>query len=72
MTVTSRQRQKAIDAFCKACIYDDSLNGTWRQQVDKCSYSPCELYEVRPRSLGDRRKLSGGEETVRPLLKDVL
>ena len=56
MTVTSRARQKAIDAFCKACIYDDSLNGTWRQQVDKCSYSPCELYEVRPRSLGDRRE----------------
>lgn len=39
----------AIDAFCKACIYDAiGGNGTWRQQVEACTSRKCPLYPVRP------------------------
>jgi len=41
----------AINAKCKACIYDPgSGNGGWREQVSACSSSNCPLHPVRPQS----------------------
>lgn len=42
----------AINAHCKSCIYHESNGGTWRQQVEACTVTRCELYPVRPRSKG--------------------
>lgn len=39
----------AINAFCKACIYDPHPgNGTWREQVRDCTAPHCPLYPLRP------------------------
>ena len=41
-------RKKAIDNFCKGCIYDGYEHGTWRAQVEACTMLSCELYTYRP------------------------
>jgi hypothetical protein len=38
----------AVDAMCKACIFDRDADGTWRQQVAACTARTCPLYQVRP------------------------
>lgn len=43
-----------INAKCCECIYDPLSEGTWRQQVEKCTSFACPLYEVRPRSDGEK------------------
>ena len=43
-------RQKAIDAKCQDCIYDEYADGTWRQQVEACELTDCALYPYRPKS----------------------
>ena len=43
-------RQQAINAKCKDCIYDPLDRGTWRQQVEACTFIDCPLYEYRPKS----------------------
>ena len=40
-----------IANYCKSCIYDKSEPGTWREQVEACGASSCELYSVRPKSV---------------------
>jgi hypothetical protein len=40
--------REAIDAKCKACIFDETEPGRWRQQVAACSVTSCPLYPVRP------------------------
>ena len=47
--------RKAINDYCKGCIYDSLAPGTWVKQVEECSSPDCELYPVRPRprSRGD-------------------
>jgi hypothetical protein len=47
-------RKKAIDAFCKACIYDRGTPGTWRQQVEACTAPKCPLFAYRPKSATGR------------------
>jgi len=42
--------RKAINAFCRGCLYDPHEPGTWRQQVHACTATDCPLYEIRPRS----------------------
>lgn len=37
----------AIDAHCKACVYDELARGTWREQVADCGGASCALYQVR-------------------------
>jgi hypothetical protein len=55
--MTRPSLRAAIDAFCKACIYDPGNgNGAWREQVDACSSSNCPLHEVRPRTTSGRFK----------------
>ena len=41
-------RAKAIDKFCKSCIYDKLDVGTWRYQTEHCKSTDCELYGFRP------------------------
>ena len=42
-------RKAAMDAMCKACIYDPIGGpGTWRQQVEACTFQKCANYELRP------------------------
>ena len=49
--------RKAINAYCKGCIYDDQSGlGNWRQQVTLCTVTSCELYQVRPQSKPDDRR----------------
>ena len=44
----------AINAMCKACIYDPiGGRGTWRQQVEACTAPHCPLYAVRPKSAAE-------------------
>jgi len=43
--------RKIVDLFCKECIYDAAVSGTWRQQVQSCACTSCPLYKVRPRSM---------------------
>ncbi len=40
--------RKAIDAKCKACLYDPCQEGTWRAQVQACTCTGCSLFTVRP------------------------
>jgi hypothetical protein len=49
--------RKAIDAFCKDCIYDPlSGGGTWREQVGACKDDLCPLHELRPLPMGSYHK----------------
>ena len=48
--------RKAINEKCKDCTYDPLDRGTWREQVEACHITDCELWEVRPISSGDRVK----------------
>jgi hypothetical protein len=44
----------AINAFCKACLYDPiGGTGTWRQQVEACTARHCPLFPVRPKSAAE-------------------
>ena len=49
-------RTKAINEFCKGCIYDKKAPGTYREQVEAClsgpaSKVPCPLWPYRPVSV---------------------
>jgi len=48
--------QKAIFNMCKSCIYDSLAGGSWREQVEQCKISRCELYEHRPRSTAHKKE----------------
>jgi len=52
--------RKAVNSFCKHCIYDRGAPGNWRQQVDACTAQKCPLFAVRPRSEAPFRVLAGG------------
>jgi hypothetical protein len=42
-------RTKAINDYCKGCIYDKLSPGTWREQVELCtSEKSCALWPYRP------------------------
>lgn len=40
--------RQAIDAHCRACIFDPAAPGTWREQVADCASPNCRLFDVRP------------------------
>lgn len=50
MTKKPQTLRKAINQYCKECIYDSHSPGTWRQQTDACTGRSCPLYPVRPLS----------------------
>lgn len=62
--------RKAINDFCKGCIYDPiGGNGTWRQQVEACTSRKCPLFPVRPVSTAgatveDSGELAANEEAA--------
>lgn len=49
MTIRKSPRQ-AIAAYCRGCIYDPLCKGegNWKDQVEACTITSCELYEHRP------------------------
>lgn len=52
--------RSAVNAKCKACIYDPFIkgHGGWREQVANCGGVNCELYPVRPQP---RERKTDGE-----------
>ena len=42
--------RKAANDKCKDCIYDKSVSGTWRDQVEACACTDCPLWPHRPLS----------------------
>jgi len=47
MTLSTSPR-KAIANHCKSCAYDQQDAGNWRQQVEACTITHCDLYQHRP------------------------
>ncbi len=43
-------RKRAIELFCKECIFDSHAAGTWREQVADCPAKNCPLFHFRPRA----------------------
>ena len=63
--------QKAINAMCKACIYDSRHgNGYWTEQTEACTSRDCPLYELRPLSLETRDRLK--EEKIAAMSPEQL
>lgn len=49
--------RKSINEHCKSCTYDPhSGMGTWRQQVEACTVTKCNLWPVRPVSKGNKEE----------------
>ncbi len=46
-----------ISAKCCECAYDPYQEGSWRQQVQKCTSFSCPLYSVRPVSTGSVKEV---------------
>lgn len=46
--------KRAIENHCKDCIYDEAAAGSWRSQVEACADKTCNLWEVRPVTIGTR------------------
>lgn len=46
--ITKKTLRIAIESKCKECIYDKRMEGTVRQQVEKCTSYSCPLYNFRP------------------------
>ena len=51
-----------IDAKCIECIYDPYQQGTWRKQVENCTFWHCPLFSVRPVTIGKAPELHDDEE----------
>ena len=57
--------RKAIDQFCKSCIYDAKSGlGTWRQQTEGCTLTDCPLWPFRPKSASLQANI--GQKESRP------
>ncbi len=46
--------RRAINAMCKACIYDSYQPGNWKQQVQACTSPRCPLFPDRPTSSSEK------------------
>lgn len=40
--------RKDVDMMCKACSYDSTQPGSWRQQTEDCTVRTCPLWKSRP------------------------
>ena len=52
-TATRRSKARpslrmAINNFCRECLYDTLLEGSWRAQVKACTAPKCPIFRVRP------------------------
>ena len=64
-------RTKALNEFCKSCIYDKAADGTWREQVESCTSQHCALWQHRPMTVATinlHRKTRGAEVDVDALI----
>lgn len=43
--------KSCVENYCKWCIYDPVVEGSWRKQVEQCGATDCPLYEVRPKTM---------------------
>ena len=53
-------RTKALNEFCKGCIYDKAVSGTWREQVENCTSQHCTLWQHRPMTVATINLQRGG------------
>lgn len=44
--------RKRIDDNCRECIYDEADNGTWRMQVQACTITRCQFWDIRAKTTG--------------------
>lgn len=69
-------RTKAINDYCKGCIYDPKAPGTYREQIENCpsgpgSKVPCPLWPYRPVSVSTvnvNRKTKNDESAMDALI----
>lgn len=62
----------AVNAFCKACIYDKSAGyGSWRKQVSNCRAFSCPLFNVRPGATQAQRTSPTSQQSEIPERSDV-
>lgn len=54
--------RKAINAFCRWCIYDPQAGGQAAAQVRACPSKDCPLYPVRPGARGFGSSAAGVKE----------
>ena len=45
-----------IENYCKECVYDPVVSGSWRKQVEECECYDCPLHEVRPKTMATIEK----------------
>jgi len=62
----------AVNAFCKACLYDKNAGyGSWRQQVSNCRSFSCPLFNVRPGARSARGLPSNAQHAGNNARNDV-
>jgi hypothetical protein len=57
-------KTKAVNEYCKGCIYDKLVPGTWREQVENCTSQHCPLWQHRPMTMATvtlHRKTRGAD-----------
>lgn len=55
----SKSLKGCIEQMCKGCSYDETAQGTWRQQISGCCGKSCELYGVRPLPTTEKHEVVG-------------
>lgn len=65
--VKSKGLRARVAAHCVSCAYDETVPGTWRQQVEDCQVTLCALWEVRPRSSGSKVLIPTLDHSVTPI-----
>ena len=64
--MTKPSLRRAVNAFCKGCLYDPNATGTWREQVAACSDAKCALWPVRTtENIGSKRGQNGPVSDLR-------
>ena len=43
-----KSMRRAINEYCRECIWDSLMPGNWKQQTGACTMTTCPLYEFRP------------------------
>jgi hypothetical protein len=43
----TKSLRDSINAFCRSCIFDPTIDGTWQKQVKACKCVNCPLFPVR-------------------------
>jgi len=65
-------RTKALNEYCKGCIYDKLAAGTWREQVENCASQHCPLWQHRPMTVATVNLHRKGKDVGSELNLDAL